>query len=119
MGITAFGTRIRAAGTAEFAGYNTEPRRERWEALHRNILELFPSLADTPDADITPWAGLRPVTPDGMPILGRSPVENLMLNVGHGPQGWGLACGCAAFVADVIARRRTGVDAAPFAYSRF
>ena len=119
MGITAFGTRIRAGGTAEFAGYNTEPRRERWEVLHRNMLELFPSLADAPEADIMPWAGLRPVTPDGMSILGKSPVENLMLNVGHGPQGWGLSCGCAAFLTDLIAGRETAVSAAPFAYSRF
>lgn len=119
MGITAFGTRIRAGGTAEFAGYDVDPTRERWQVLHRNMLELFPSLAGAPDADIMPWAGLRPVTPDGMPILGASSVQNLLLNVGHGPQGWGLSCGCAGFVADLVAGRRTAVDAAPFAYARF
>lgn len=114
--VTRFGDRIRAAGTAEFCGYDTKPTPERWRGLHANLIELFPTLAEI--NDVTPWAGLRPVTPDGMPILGKSPVENVFLNVGHGPQGWGLSCGSAAIVADVVAGCQPDLDISAFNYAR-
>jgi D-amino-acid dehydrogenase len=117
MGVTAFGTRIRAGGTAEFTGYNTDPTPERWGVLHRNLLELFPGLQNSPH--VTPWAGLRPVTPDGMPVIGRSPIDNLFLNTGHGPQGWGLSCGSAALLTDIMIDAKPRVSTKPFEYERF
>lgn len=114
--VTRFGDRIRAAGTAEFCGHDTTPTPARWCGLHNNLIELFPALAEI--KDVTPWAGLRPVTPDGMPILGKSPIENVFLNVGHGPQGWGLSCGSAAVVADIVAGRKPEIDVSMFDYAR-
>lgn len=114
--VTRFGNRIRAAGTAEFCGIDTTLTASRLDPLHRYLLKLFPDLGSSDR--VTPWAGLRPVTPDGLPILGASPVGNLFLNVGHGPQGWGLSCGTAAIVADVVSGRPTDLALGPYAYAR-
>jgi D-amino-acid dehydrogenase len=69
------------------------------------------------DGDLRPWAGLRPATPGGRPILGRTPVRNLHLNVGHGSLGWTLAAGSARLVCDAVAGRASTIDARPFTYS--
>ena len=66
-----------------------------------------------------PWCGLRPLTPDGMPIIGRSPLANLFLNTGHGPLGWSMACGSGKAVADIITGVATDIDMTAFALSRF
>lgn len=114
--VTRFGNRIRAAGTAEFIGHDTSPTPSRLEHLHRNLVELFPALEGS--TEVRNWAGLRPVTPDGLPILGESPIDNLFLNVGHGPQGWGLSCGCAAVVADVVSGAQPGIKLNGLTYNR-
>ncbi|RYE01857.1 MAG: FAD-dependent oxidoreductase [Sphingomonadales bacterium] len=114
--VTRFGNRIRATGYAEFGGYDLSLTPSRIQTLHRSLIELFPALEGA--TSIHEWAGLRPITPDGLPILGQSPIENLFLNVGHGPQGWGLSAGCAAILADVITGRSPDVPIGSFAYSR-
>ncbi|MBP7568377.1 MAG: FAD-dependent oxidoreductase, partial [Burkholderiaceae bacterium] len=48
------------------------------------------------------WAGLRPMTPDGTPVVGATPVANLYLNTGHGTLGWTMACGSGQLLADLI-----------------
>ena len=67
------------------------------------------------DGNLQPWAGLRPATPSGRPIIGRSPLANLFLNVGHGSLGWTLAAGSARLVCDAVAGRAPTIDSAPFA----
>ena len=99
---------LRAAGTAEFSGYDDTIDAVSARAIADVAVDLFPGLGagHGPSPDLKPWAGLRPMTPDGPPLLGPPPpgagCENLFLNTGHGPLGWTLACGSAKIVADWI-----------------
>ena len=111
---------LRVAGTAEFAGYDTTVRPERIDNLRGLLRRVYPQFADTAaDVDIQPWCGLRPLTPDGVPIVGRTPLENLYVNTGHGPLGWSMACGCGKAVADIAAGQAADIDMTPFALTRF
>jgi D-amino-acid dehydrogenase len=91
---------LRAAGTAEFAGFNTEINRKRIRMLKRNAEKLFPKAGDLSQA--TEWACLRPQMPDGAALIGRCKYDNLLLNTGHGSLGWTLGPGTAKIVADII-----------------
>src|SRR3546814_598114 len=115
--ITPLGDRLRAAGTAEFAGDDATLWPARWQAILQKMLEVFPALRDA--KGIEPWAGFRPMTPDHVPILGSTRYANLTLNVGHGAQGWGLSCGSAAIVADLVLGRKPEFDATPYSLARF
>lgn len=98
------GERLRIAGTAELDGYNTAINQTRCQAILRRALELFPGAgenAGTPQF----WAGLRPATPNNLPIIGRSRYANLYYNTGHGTLGWTLACGSGQAIADIISGR--------------
>lgn len=97
------GTRLRAAGIADLAGHDESIDRARLTLLVERARTTFPDAGNYGDA--APWAGLRPATPRGTPILGRSPLDNLFLNVGHGALGFTLAAGAARVVADVVAGR--------------
>ncbi|ARU30231.1 D-amino acid dehydrogenase small subunit [Sulfuriferula sp. AH1] len=103
IAITRFDQRIRIGGMAELAGFNLtlNPRRRR--TLEMVMHDLFPHGGDIPEA--TFWTGLRPMTPDGTPIIGATRHPNLWLNTGHGTLGWTMACGSAQILADLIARR--------------
>lgn len=109
--MTVLGGGLRVAGTAEFAGLDTAVDPARIQAMAEAALDLFPDFAPLPSvpvdpADLHPWAGVRPMTPDGPPLLGPVPEKfgcaNLFLNTGHGPLGWTLACGSAKLVAEWI-----------------
>ena len=104
--ISRLGNRLRAAGTAELGGYDTTIRHERCEGIARRVRELFPGLAQPTEQ----WAGLRPATPDNVPLIGRTRLANLFLNTGHGTLGWTLACGSGAALADLVSGRRPEVD---------
>jgi D-amino-acid dehydrogenase len=97
------GDRLRIAGTAEFAGYDTSIDVRRARFLLDTALDLFPRCGDVARAEF--WAGLRPSTPDGVPVLGATRIPNLFLNTGHGTLGWTMACGSGRLVADLIAGR--------------
>jgi len=94
------GDRLRVAGTAEFAGHNTNIRQHRIDSIIKVASGLFPG-ADW-NQDIKTWACLRPSTPDGPPVIGYTPYNNLFLNTGHGTLGWTQAAGSAAILADNI-----------------
>ena len=102
------GDRLRLAATAEFAGYDSGHRPQDFRALLTAARELFPEAGDYEKAER--WAGLRPMTPSSVPILGRAVYDNLFLNVGHGHVGWTLCCGSGRFVADLVAARKTAID---------
>lgn len=102
------GDRLRLAATAEFAGYDSEHEPKDFRSLLATARELFPQGGDYDRAE--PWAGLRPMTPSSVPILGRAVYDNFYLDVGHGHVGWTLACGSGRFVADLIAGRRPAID---------
>ncbi len=108
VAITRLGDRIRVGGTAEIAGYNLELRAARRETLEHSVTDLFPNGGDVSRAEF--WTGLRPMTPDGTPIVGPTPFRNLFLNTGHGTLGWTMACGSGQFIADVVSGRRPEIS---------
>ena len=107
-GIVRIGDRIRVAGTAEFAGRDTGLNPKRIANLRKLFLSLFPAYPDGSAG--TAWTGLRPMTPDGLPYLGPTPIEGLFVNTGHGHLGWTMSCGSASIVADLICNRDPGID---------
>jgi D-amino-acid dehydrogenase len=98
------GDRLRAAGTAELNGYDDSINAARCAAILRRAQEIFPGIGADPEAEM--WAGLRPATPGNLPIIGRSRLDNLYLNTGHGTLGWTLACGSAQTLAEIVSGRR-------------
>ena len=94
------GDRLRIAGTAELNGYNRDLNTVRCEAIVRRVEQLFPGAGDTTQAQF--WTGLRPATPSNVPIIGRSKVDNLYLNTGHGTLGWTHACGSGKSIARIV-----------------
>jgi D-amino-acid dehydrogenase len=106
--ISRLGSRLRAAGTAELTGYDTSISELRCAAIARRVRQLFPRLGAPSRAEN--WTGLRPATPNNVPVIGRTRLGNLFLNTGHGTLGWTLACGSAAALADLIGGRRPQVD---------
>ena len=102
------GDRLRLACRAEFAGYDRSYRPDDFTLLRQLGEELFPGVADFDRAEY--WAGLRPMTPTSVPILGRAGYRNLYLDCGHGHVGWTMACGSGRFVADLIAGRKPEID---------
>jgi D-amino-acid dehydrogenase len=105
--ISRLGSRLRAAGTAELSGYDTTVNQTRCAAITRRVRQLFPQLGAAPAVDN--WAGLRPATPNNVPLIGRTRLANLFLNTGHGTLGWTLACGSGRALADIVSGRRPDV----------
>ena len=108
VAITHLGDRIRVGGTAEIAGYNLDLRPARRATLVHSVTDLFPNGGDVSRAEF--WTGLRPMTPDGTPIVGPTPFRNLFLNTGHGTLGWTMACGSGQFIADVVSGKRPQIS---------
>lgn len=102
------GNRLRAAGTAEVAGYDLTLSEARCKNVARSARDFLPKAGDHDKAEF--WTGLRPMTPDGPPLLGRAGKENLFLNTGHGTLGWTMACASGRLTADVISGREPGID---------
>jgi D-amino-acid dehydrogenase len=101
---TRLGDRLRVAGTAELAGYNTELNPVRCEALTRRASEWFGDAIDAGGASY--WTGLRPATPSNVPLIGRTRYPNLFLNTGHGTLGWTMAAGSGKALAEIMSGRR-------------
>jgi len=102
--ITRLGARLRSAGTAELTGYDSTVNPARCQAIVARLRQLFPSLAKA--REVTYWAGLRPATPNNVPLIGRTRLRNLFLNTGHGTLGWTLACGSARALSDLVSGKR-------------
>ena len=97
------GNRLRLTATAEIAGYSTQHSPADFTVMLRKARELFgPELGAS---GIEYWAGLRPMTPTGLPIVDRSPIDNLFINTGHGHMGWTMSNGCARMVADIMGQK--------------
>ncbi len=111
------GDRLRLTATAEFAGYDTGYEAGNFAHMLRVARDLFPDAAayDKPDY----WACLRPMTPDGPPILGRCKVKNLYLNTGPGHMGWTMSGGCSRIVADIVADRKPAIDITGLTIDRY
>ena len=107
IAITRFDNRIRVGGMAEIVGFNTELLKPRRETLEMVVGDLFPRGGFIEQA--TFWTGLRPMTPDGTPIVGRTPYKNLWTNTGHGTLGWTMACGSGQLLSDLISGRTPAI----------
>ena len=108
------GDRVRVAGFVEIGAEGNEIPPARISALLDAAREVLGYAVI--DGDIRPWAGQRPATPSGRPIIGRTPVEHLYLNVGHGALGWTLAAGSARLICDAVSGRTPTIDVKPYAY---
>jgi D-amino-acid dehydrogenase len=95
------GERFRVAGFAEFARGDKRMVEARIAKLTETARKLMPSAADY-DAEPHGWAGERPMTPDGLPRVGPTPVDRLSLSVGHGMFGWTFSCGAGKRLAERI-----------------
>ncbi|QQK03553.1 MULTISPECIES: D-amino acid dehydrogenase [Burkholderia] len=117
IAITRFDQRIRVGGMAEIVGFDKSLRAARRETLEMCVNDLFPGGGDTSNA--TFWTGLRPMTPDGTPIVGRTPVSNLFLNTGHGTLGWTMSCGSGQLLADLISGKKPAIQADDLSVHRY
>jgi D-amino-acid dehydrogenase len=117
VAITRLGDRIRVGGTAEVSGYSDQLYSARRATLDHSLADLFPRGGKL--AEATFWSGLRPMTPDGPPVLGATDYPNLYLNTGHGTLGWTMACGSARVLADLLCRRKPEIDTAELAIGRY
>ncbi len=96
------GSRLRVAGMAELAGYDTQVMPRQIESLKASTQALFPACSQF--VELRPWAGLRPATPTALPLIGRHPKgpKNMLFNVGHGALGFTLAFGSASQVVAML-----------------
>jgi D-amino-acid dehydrogenase len=117
VAITRLGDRIRVGGTAEVSGYSTRLSAARRATLDHSLTDLFPRGGNLAEAHF--WSGLRPMTPDGPPVIGATRYANLHLNTGHGTLGWTMACGSARVLADQLSGRRPEIDATDLALTRY
>ena len=117
IAITRLGDRIRVGGMAEIAGFDMTLHAKRRGTLQHSVEDLFGGAGD--QAQATFWCGLRPMTPDGTPILGKTKIDNLYLNTGHGTLGWTMAAGSGRVLADLIGGRSAAIETGDLGYSRY
>lgn len=117
VAITRLGDRIRVGGTAEISGYSRKLYDARRATLDHSLTDLFPRGGDVGRA--TFWCGLRPMTPDGPPVIGRTRYGNLHLNTGHGTLGWTMACGSGRVLADMLSGKKPDVDTTDLSIDRY
>jgi len=108
VGWSRLGDRLRLTSTAEFAGYDWGWTPSNFNNIRRLARDLFPDAADYERGEYR--ACLRPMTPDGPPILGLGRHRNLFFNCGHGHMGWTMACGTSRIVTDLMTGRMPDVD---------
>ena len=118
IAVTPMGPRLRLAGTLELAGLDLSINERRVDAIRRGAREWLAGLDGLPELEV--WRGLRPCTPDGLPILGRpAAYDNLILAVGHAMIGMSLGPVTGKIVAEIASRERPSIDVAPLGPDRF
>ncbi|WP_421990138.1 D-amino acid dehydrogenase [Roseococcus sp.] len=117
VAITRLGDRIRVGGTAELSGFKLHLNESRRDTLAFSVGDLYPEGGDVQRASF--WSGLRPMTPDGTPIIGPTKYPNLFLNTGHGTLGWTMACGSGRVLADLVSGRKPDIETGDLAVSRY
>lgn len=113
------GKKFRIAGTAEFAGYDDKVRKKRLTPIIETSQKIFPKIWEGDDTEISEWACLRPSTPDGPPIIGKTPYSNLFINTGHGTLGWTQAAASAFLLADALEGKETEISLNGIGLERF
>lgn len=117
IAITRLGDRIRVGGMAEIAGFSNDLPQTRRATLEHSVEDLFGGAGNQKEA--TFWSGLRPMTPDGTPVVGATRFANLFLNSGHGTLGWTMACGSGRVLSDLISGTKPEIETAGLAISRY
>jgi D-amino-acid dehydrogenase len=118
VAVTPLDGRVRLAGTMEFGGLDLRIDQRRVEAIKRAAAHAFPEWGE-PEGE-APWAGLRPMTPDGLPVIGQLPeLRNVYVASGHGMLGLTLAPSTAELVVDMVLRGRMPLTAEAFSPRRF
>jgi len=117
VAVTRLGDRIRVGGTAQLSGFDLELTPSRRRTLEFVVTDLFPNGGDVARASF--WTGLRPMTPDGTPIVGPTPIDRLWLATGHGTLGWTMAAGTGQLLADWIAGRTPAIDTEGLTIDRY
>lgn len=117
--ITPLDDRVRLAGTAELAGFDPRLRASRLNQLWQLMCELLPQLADQLDRDAArEWCGFRPMSADGVPYIGATPVRGVYINSGHGHLGWTQSMGSGQLLADLLSGKTPAIDPAPYRVER-
>ncbi|HVK80255.1 MAG TPA: FAD-dependent oxidoreductase, partial [Verrucomicrobiae bacterium] len=109
---------IRVAGTAEFAGFDLSLSPKRISNLRALLGSVMPNLRFD-ERDVRPWCGLRPMSSDGVPIIGHAGLRNLWINTGHGHLGWTMAAGSGRLLAELLTGQPPSINPAPYALDRF
>lgn len=117
VAMTRFDQRLRVGGTAELAGFDLSLQEKRRKTLSYVVSDLFPQAGDIAASEF--WAGLRPMTPDGTPVIGPTALDNLYLNTGHGTLGWTTCCGSGKLLADIVTGNMPEIDPEGLAISRY
>lgn len=119
VAITRFDQRIRVGGMAELAGFDLRLNPRRRATLEMVFNGLFPHAGDVSQALF--WTGLRPMTPDGTPIIGQADARypNVWLNTGHGTLGWTMACGSGQVLADLMAHDQPAITTQELSHKRY
>lgn len=108
IGYSRLGDRLRLSSTAEFAGFDRGHKPGDFRTMFDTARDLFPGAFDEKRAEV--WAGLRPMMPNSVPVIGPARYGNLYLNTGHGHVGWTMAAGSGQFLADLVAGRKPEID---------
>ena len=116
IALTRLGDRIRVGGMAEISGYTNDLGLRRRRTLEHSVSDLFPG-GDLNQASF--WSGLRPMTPDGTPVIGETGIEGLYLNTGHGTLGWTMSTGSARVIADLVSGKQPDIDTDGLGIARY
>ena len=116
IAITRLGDRIRVGGMAEISGYTNDLGLARRSTLEFSVTDLFPG-GDASQG--TFWSGLRPMTPDGTPVIGPTNIGGLFLNTGHGTLGWTMSTGSARLISDLVSGQKPDIDTNELSISRY
>ncbi|MCX7302909.1 MAG: D-amino acid dehydrogenase [Hyphomicrobiales bacterium] len=115
IGYSRLGDRLRLSSTAEFAGFDRSHKPSDFRTMLETARDLFPGAFDEERAEL--WAGLRPMMPNSVPVIGRARYDNLYLDTGHGHVGWTMAAGSGQVLADLVAGRKPEIDPQGLAYA--
>lgn len=117
IAITRLGDRVRVGGTAEISGFDLSLPASRRAPLEHSVTDLFPGAGRASEASF--WCGLRPMTPDGPPIVGATSLPGLFVNTGHGTLGWTMACGSGRVLADIVSGKVPEIDVGDLGPGRY
>jgi D-amino-acid dehydrogenase len=117
VAITRFDDRIRVGGMAQIVGFDRSLDPNKRRTLEHVVTDLFPGAGDVSRA--TFWTGLRPMTPDGTPVVGPAGIRGLWLNTGHGTLGWTMACGSGQLLSDLVSGTRPAIRADDLSVDRY